>query len=73
MLSVDFWLEHFDSQPLTPAIIKSIQQDALSSCRVIAGQKWRKNENGQWRYACLSIIKAIKVLEGEQEVENEED
>ena len=68
MLSPEFWLEELKTK--TPEqIIGAIQQDALASCRIIAGQKWRLNGNGQWRAACLSIIKGIKVLEGEQEEE----
>jgi len=68
MLSVDFFVEELKTK--TPEeVIASCQQDALSSCRIIAGQKWRLNGNGQWRAACLAIIKAIKVLEGEQEEE----
>jgi hypothetical protein len=70
MLSKEFWIEELKTR--TPEeLIESIQRDALASCRIIAGQKWRLNGNGQWRAACLSIIKGIKVLEGEQEEENE--
>lgn len=68
MLNEEFWLEELKTKP-PEQIVRSIQQDALSSCRIIAGQKWRLNGNGQWRAACLSIIKGIKVLEGEQEEE----
>ena len=71
MLNVEFWIEDLKKNP-PELVIKAIQQDALASCRIIAGQKWRKNENGQWRTACLSIIKGIKVLEGEQDIEEEE-
>ena len=70
MLNIDFWLEELKEK--SPAdVIKSIQQDALSSCRMIPMQKWRINSNGQWRAACLSVIKAIKTLEGEQEDDDE--
>ena len=66
MLSVDYFVER--SKELTlQELIQSVQQDALVSCRIIAMQKWRLNNNGQWRAACLSIVKQIKVLEGEQE------
>lgn len=71
MLNTEFWLEELKTKP--PAqVIASIQQDALSSCRIIAMQRWRKNDNGQWKAACLTIVKGIKFLEGEQEPEDEE-
>ena len=70
MLSPEFFIENSKNQPLEE-IIKSAQQDALTSCRIIAMQKWKLNPNGQWRAACLGIVKAIKVLEGEREEEEE--
>jgi hypothetical protein len=71
MLNVEFWLNELKSK--SPAeVIESIQQDALASCRIIAMQRWRKNDNGQWKAACLTIVKGIKTLEGEQEIEDEE-
>ena len=72
MLSIEFFLKELETKP-PEQVIKSIQQDALVSCRIIAMQKWRKNGNGQWREACMSITRGIKVLEGEQEVEPEEE
>jgi hypothetical protein len=71
MLNVDFWLEELKTRP-PEEVILGIQQDVLSTCRIIAGQLWRKNSNGQSRSACLSLIKSIKVLEGEQENEDEQ-
>jgi len=71
MLNIEFWLEELKTKP--PAqVIASIQQDALSSCRIIAMQRWRKNDNGQWKAACLTIVKGIKTLEGTNEEDNEE-
>ena len=72
MLSPEFFIENSKNQPLEE-IIKSVQQDALMSCRIIAMQKWRTNPNGQWRAACLNITKSIKALEGAQEEEGEEE
>ena len=64
MLSVDFWLNEAKDKPLEE-ILKSVQQDSLCSCRIIAMQKYKKNTNGQWREACISLVRAIKELEGE--------
>ena len=72
MLSVEFFLEELKTKS-PEQVLKSIQDDALASCRMIPMQKWRTNSNGQWRAACLSIIKAIKILEGWQEPEVEDD
>jgi hypothetical protein len=72
MLNVDFFLEELKTK--TPEeVIRAVKEDALVSCRIVAMQKWRINSNGEWRAACLSIVKAIKVLEGYQEPEGEED
>ena len=69
MLSVDFWLEKLKTED-TEQIIRGIQQDVLVSCRIIAMQKWKLNQNGQWREACLSLVRSIKTLEGYQPPED---
>lgn len=72
MLSVEYFVKELQTRP-PEDVIKSVQQDALASTRIIAMQKWYKNCNGQWRAACMSIVKAIKVLEGEHVDEQEGD
>ena len=71
MLNVDYWVELAKTKPIEE-VVRAAQQDAYASCRILAGQKWKLNMNGQWRAACLSIIKGIKVLEGADEEEKEE-
>lgn len=66
MLTIDFFLEELKTKS-PEEVIKSVQQDALASSRIIAMQKWRTNTNGEWRSACLSIVKGIKTLEGVRE------
>ena len=71
MLNIDFWIERAKTDSLAQ-IIKGVQEDALVSARIIAMEKWRKNSNGEWRAACISIIKGIKILEGQEEENNED-
>ena len=66
MLNLDKFIGMLETHTPEQAF-RSCQQDALVSCRIIAMQKWRTNGNGEWRAACLSITKAIKILEGEQD------
>ena len=72
MLNVDFFVEELKTKT-AEEVIRAAREDALVSCRIIAMQKWRTDQNGQWRAACLSIVKAIKVLEGYQEPEDGDD
>lgn len=72
MLNVDVFVEMLKTKS-AEEVIRAAKEDALVSCRIVAMQKWRTDSNGQWRAACLSIVKAIKTLEGFQESDDGED